>query len=77
MNVYYTRCIGFYDDIFSSRRSLQAQMEAQKKKDTTRTTAKRAQINFAVTIHALKVCKELVCVRFYGTKIINQYSNSL
>jgi hypothetical protein len=37
------------------RRSLQAQMDAQKKKDSTKSISKRSQNTFSVTIHALKV----------------------
>lgn len=41
--------------IFVYRRSLQAQMDAQKKKDNTKTVSKRTQNTFIVAIHAIKV----------------------
>ena len=37
------------------RRSLETQMEAQKKKDTSKSANKRQQHNFVVTLNALKV----------------------
>ena len=43
------------DCFIGFRRSLETQMEAQRKKDTSKSASKRQQHSFAVTVNALKV----------------------